>query len=441
MATSPALAAALVIAGLIAIGIWRTGLPGGLAFAVCLVFLSGAASVYLGVGGEFRAVAGLAVIVLGAASLRFLPTLRGRPADLWFGLFACSAALWAVITYTSSEAQGLAGAKALLFLAPLYVVGRVLGARKHLVRRTVVLIMAAWVPVVLYGFKQFALGYSSAELAVVDNDAFATFVGGVPRLASTLPTNQDFAAANALIIPLLAALALVCKDKLIQWTSSVVFFASMTLAILGMVRSTAIGAACGTAFVAILAPGVGRKIRSSVLVILIVAVVMQVVFAGSSAEKEAVRDRLGTLRSLSHDPALNARLNTVWPAVIREIRAHPFGHGVATTGGPALAVLPRSQVVTPDNGYFTLMYEIGVIGALGYVGWLISVGQGGVARRRRGVDGSVGDAVVLGVAGSTVSIAVAMLAGSYVQLATTQMLLLPLAGIAVSQASRRFDET
>ncbi len=343
-----------------------------------------------------------------------------------------------VAAMSGDSRRALLGLRVWCFFAILYWVGRWIVDDQRALATALGATGVALGLTFAYGFKQFLYGYTPAELALVNADKHSIFYEGVPRLAATLPTNQDFAAILVVAVPSIVAFAAVGHERRTRRALMIALaIAASALAVLGMVRSAAVAAAVGTLLVLVLVSRERRRtIALGVLALVVTASTIQITLSQTSSQGDAVRARLLSLTRLTQDPALATRLHVVWPRTLHAIEAKPWGHGVATTGGPAIKLQGPTNAVIPDNGYLTIAYELGVLGVILFVGLLVSVA---VAARRALASGlrRTERALLLASVGAVASILIAMLGGSFVQLPTLQILLMPLLGAAARISERR----
>lgn len=330
--------------------------------------------------------------------------------------------------------QTMRGARAWLVIPVLYWIGRRLALEKRSFQAAAVLSLVTLGIVFAYGWKQFFLGHTAAELALVDTEKFSAFVGAVPRLSSTLTTNQDLAAVSVVTVPVLFALAVSRHSNRWVWSATIALAASgAALTTLGMVRSAVVAVLAGCLAVLAFSGRLPRgRLPAAAFLVTLCSLALYLAVAPNTEAARAVKDRLSTFAHLGQDEAVRARATRIWPEVVSAIREEPLGHGVATTGGPAVDVLPRDEVITPDNGYLTAAYELGVQGMVALLGFLVALG---VLLIRRARSGEL-HPLTVGALGSLCAASVAMMAGSFIQLTTFQMLLFPLAGAVVTMSER-----
>lgn len=367
------------------------------------------------------------------------PRLAVRLPTILLTVFLALAFVFAgLAVFAGDSHRAWLGARSWCFLPVMFFVGRRIAAERRALSSAVVGVGAGAVLVLAYGYKQFLLGYTPSELALINTSANSVFYKGVPRLSSTLPTNQDLAALLIVLLPAAMAFAAFARTgRIRRWVYLGIPIAASGIAVLGMVRSAAIAAAAGTLVVIGIATRKRqRRAVALVLSLLLAAFVVQIAIASSGTQGSAVRSRVASLTKLAQDPALNARLRVEWPLVIHAIEQQPFGHGIATTGGPAIKLYGASAVI-PDNGYLTLGYELGVPGALIYVAFLITCAAAAVRAARLQPEGSLERATAVAAVGASVGVLVAMLGASYVQLPTLQILLFTLLGAAVKLSEQR----
>jgi O-antigen ligase len=364
---------------------------------------------------------------------------RGRRVDFALGVFALITVVSAATTVATYGLEHAArGARAWLLIPVLYWLGRKLALDRRTTNTAFLLVSFALAVVFAYGWKQFLLGYTESELALLDSQKYSTFVGDVPRVASTLATNQDLAAVLTVAVPALFAFAVARQRRRSAWMCIVILTTlGAALTLVGMVRTATVAALAGcTAVLAVSVQTRRGRVTASAVLIGLCGIALYPTLAGHTESTRAVRDRVATFTSLGSDDALRARVDRIWPSVIESIREKPLGHGVATTGGPALEVLPRSQVVTPDNGYLTVAYELGVQGLIAMGAFFLALLTRLFSAIRSAGDRSASPLTV-GALGAGVALVVAMLSGSFIQLMSLQLLFFLLAGAGVTACARR----
>jgi hypothetical protein len=376
----------------------------------------------------------LAALGMAFSSRRRSPSIGGSRIPLGalflLGFFSIVLAHAGLAVLGGETRRAILGVRSWLFFPALFLLGRRIAEDRRSLSILVCGVGVGVVATLAYGVKQFLYGYTPAELALANVETHSVFYEGVPRLSATLPTNQDFAAFLIIALPAAMAYACIRQGRSGRLASIAILFCASGLAVLGMVRSAAIAAAVGSLVVLAIASRERQRRVIVVLVSLLVcAFAVQTVLAHTGPRGSAVRSRLGTLTKLASDPAVNARIHTVWPKVAHAIEQKPLGHGIATTGGPAIKLQGAQSAVIPDNGYLTIGYEVGIPGVLLYVGFLLA---SGVAAKRatRTRSNPLECATALAACGVVASVLVAMVGASYVQLPTLQVLLFPLLGIA-----------
>jgi putative inorganic carbon (hco3(-)) transporter len=144
----------------------------------------------------------------------------------------------------------------------------------------------------------------------------------------------------------------------------------MSLAVIGAtllsvaLALTLVRSAWLSLIVAALAHVIASRGSSARLVFGAAAVIAAVTLALSpvSATARDVVDRFGTFRSLGADRSVSDRSTTL-STTLPEALSRPFGHGLGTAGEPS-KLTGGEALRTPDNGYLSLMYQVGPIGFL-----------------------------------------------------------------------------
>lgn len=446
-ALSPSTAVGVIVAAALLVVVHLGRSAALTALAIIAIFISGLiASRGLASSGKWSEVVALIVIAaigLGLTEHLSRPGWR-RTLDIQTCLLVAFLAVVLVhVGLGALEGQthrALLGARSWCFLPMLFFVCRGIAQAQRRLSMLVLGVAIGVAGVLIYGYKQFVYGYTPSELALANVETHSTFYLGVPRLSATLPTNQDFAAMLIVILPAAVAFAIGSSStRRAKMFTTCLAAAAAGLAVLGMVRSAAIAAAVGSLVVALLVSrDRARRVVSFVLVLVVAAFAVQLLVMNTGRQGSAVRSRLGTLTELASDPALNARVHGVWPKVIKAIAARPLGHGVATTGGPAIKLEGVQMAVIPDNGYLTIAYELGIVGVVVYVAFICTAALGAVRALRTSLN-PLQRSVCLAALGAALSVLVAMIGASYVQLPTLQILLFPLLGAASGVASLRVN--
>ena len=344
----------------------------------------------------------LTLAVLGATFVApFAVRSAGRRLPQWGYLILALAAVGVVSAVLVGGSRGLVGLKVGFFyvLLGLAVWRCPLDARER--DRLVSILMATGFATAMFGLVQQLLGPDRlVDLGYEYNTDIRT-AGGFLRSFSTFDTSFAFALYLMVVVLVGLAVALGAPRRLrnrLFLLSLPVILAAMAVAI---TRVAFLGLAAGLVYMAI------TKYRSLVVVFIdgvVIAAVLLVAAASFS----------GAFLSTSSS---EARFD-LWGGNVAEIAAHPFGAGVGATGAAAEkaaeVVGSDEEVFQPDNYYFKLAYEFGVIGlwlfALVLVAAATSAHQ--VARRLTGTDA----AFASGVTACVIAAAVACVVSTYFEI-------------------------
>ena len=345
----------------------------------------------------------LTLAVLGAtfvAPFAVRATGRGRLPQ-WTYLIVALAALGVVSAVLVGGSRGLVGLKVGFFyvLLALAVWRCPLDARER--DRLVSILMATGFATAVFGLVQQLLGPDRlVDLGYEYNTDIRT-AGGFLRSFSTFDTSFAFALYLMVVVLVGLAVALGAPRRLrnrLFLLSLPVILAAMAVAI---TRVAFLGLAAGLVYLAI------TKYRSLVVVFIdgvVIAAVLLVAAASFS----------GAFLSTSSS---EARFD-LWGGNVSEIVAHPFGAGVGATGAAAekAAEVAGSdeEVFQPDNYYFKIAYEFGVIGLWLFALFLAAAAASThqVARRLTGTDA----AFASGVAACVIAAAVASVVSTYFEI-------------------------
>lgn len=265
--------------------------------------------------------------------------LVGLPAGL---AFSPEAALYNLIAYGAA-----AGAYLIGFNEPARRVSEL----------TLVRALAVGGPLVaLYAVAQYLLPltpWDEAWLESVDVVTFGAPEAGKVRVFGTL--NAPGILAGVLALALLWTL---CRRR-VSWPV-VIGAVAMALALtLTYVRASWISLAVALVVLCAIS-GVRGLSRAAVPVAVVVAAVLAL--APVSPTAAAVVDRFDTLSSLGQDTSAQAR-STTWTTLVPEAATRPGGHGLGTAGEGSKLAGPGTLRAT-DNGYLSLLYQAGPVGAL-----------------------------------------------------------------------------
>lgn len=345
----------------------------------------------------------LTIAALGATFVAPFAARSAGRRDLpqWAYLIIALAALGVISAVLVGGTRGLVGLKVGFFyvLLGLAVWRCPLAERER--DHLVTILMATGFATAVFGLVQQLLGPERlVDLGYEYNTDIRT-AGGFLRSFSTFDTSFAFALYLMVVVLVGLAVAVGAPRRLrnrLFLLSLPIILAAMTVAI---TRVAFLGLAAGLAYLAI------TKYRSLVLVFIdgvVIAAALLVVAASFS----------GVFLSTSSS---EARFD-LWGKNFAEIAAHPFGAGVGATGAAAekAAEVAGSdeEVFQPDNYYFKIAYEFGVIGlwlfALFLVAAATSMHQ--AARRLTGTDA----ALASGVTACVIAGAVASVVATYFEI-------------------------
>jgi O-antigen ligase len=200
--------------------------------------------------------------------------------------------------------------------------------------------------------------WERAWLDVVSFNSIGADSQGHPRLFGTL--NAPGTLAPLLGLALLAFLTVRPRSSR---TRNLALLGGFVLAValdLTFVRSSWLALP-----VAALAYVFATRGRSARLVFSIAAfiVVGTLLLAPVNPTARDVVTRASTFGNLSNDTSVADRSATLGATFPRALQA-PLGHGLGTAGQPSQLNSSNSDLAVPDNGYLSLMYQVGPIGFL-----------------------------------------------------------------------------
>jgi hypothetical protein len=244
---------------------------------------------------------------------------------------------------------------------------------------------------------------------------------GVPTVlqlrffGSFLSANQ-LAGWTATMIPFCLAMAISWRGRWRLVAAGAIPLLAMPL-LASTVRTGALAAAAGVAVVLGLALTLrqARGRLAAALVALLAAVMIGVgaydlTIAGSGKQTT----RFGNILSPENDPAYELRQQR-WSHAWDDIQAHPWGHGLGTSGGAA-ADNPNGPVITPyiDSSYLVVGLQQGLVIMLLYAFALVSL-LVALARRASLVGSASRAFLAIGACGALVAMIVLFYAGTYAE--------------------------
>lgn len=281
-----------------------------------------------------------------------LMAAAGFAMGLPLGVLHPSAALYALGAYIA----GLAGA-ILGFSEPGTVEGSAL--RRFL--------LFAMVPVALYGLIQNVLGLPSWDnqwLQATGAISIGTSSNGSVRIFSTL--NAPGALAPLLGMAILCLLT-VRNHRNVASVGFVILAAALALT---YVRSAWVSLIVAAVSYAIVSDG-----RSKGVVFGVAALTAAATLALSPVSHTAhdVVNRFTTIGQPGSDTSASARTATLGETLPKAVVA-PLGHGLGTAGEPT-KLTNDTSFRTPDDGYLSLIYQVGPVGFLLVMAAIVAMGQ------------------------------------------------------------------
>ncbi|KAA0923620.1 O-antigen ligase family protein [Rhodococcus sp. ANT_H53B] len=227
------------------------------------------------------------------------------------------------------------------------------------------------------GYRQAIFGLSGSEEAAAVSANSAYLVRGQARLMGAMPTNQDFGILCALAAPAFLLLAM-RSSGLTRVLAYFGFANAIFLSFLTLLRGSLIAAVISSVVVLLipLASTVGRRVAAVLTIIASVPLFswLFISFFPSDRVDESV-SRVVSLFSLAGDSSFRARDEYTLPIAIRALENRIMGSGIGSAGPVSQkfsGVAPYGALI-PDNGYFIIAIQIGVLGAASILiclGWL-----------------------------------------------------------------------
>jgi hypothetical protein len=227
-------------------------------------------------------------------------------------------------------------------------------------RWTLLRVLSFAAPVLaLYAIYQYFVELPSWDQAWLDTVDFSSI--GAPEDGKI----RSFASLNSPgLLGLVLAVAILFytgREGMARWTSAALVVVAGGLSIT-YVRGAWLSLAVA-AVVLVLASGrraVPRVARLALLLAL----------SATGSTYTAFFERIGTIGSLGQDDSARAR--TAMPAeVLPDLVGRPMGYGLGSAG-EATRLSKSSGLRAPDNGYLAMAYQLGFVGALMFVGALLT---------------------------------------------------------------------
>jgi len=216
----------------------------------------------------------------------------------------------------------------------------------------------------LYGCYQYFVALPAWDEFWLDSVEFES-VGapeeGKIRIFSTV--NSPGVLAFVLSLTLL----LTTVGRRLQPTLLVVAGICATGLALTYVRSAWVGLVVAALIVPVVSRG--RALPQLAALAVVLAVAAAAIAQSGDSTFTALSERVNTFSSLDSDISANARQNA--PAVlIPELLTLPFGHGLGSAGEATR--LAEGGFRAPDNGYLSMLYQLGLPGGLLVIGALLA---------------------------------------------------------------------
>jgi hypothetical protein len=365
------------------------------------------------------------------------------PSLILASLFIGLVAVQCLNTDVPSISYALQGARPLAL--PAVVIIAV--SRLSLGRRDLMFISgmaaAGWLVNIEFAMRQWLVGFTSTELAFIENSRSTFRVGSAIRLLGTMQSNQDFAFIAAVAIPLIAVLLLHMRGRSRRISVGILFALSVAVLFGSLVRSGLVGGVVG----AIVATGLSATTRVSrrslvvggaiiVTFFWIIATVGPGVILPAN-QAQTVEARVASIFSPSEDHSVNARVQETWPAAFRVIEQHPLGAGPGSAG-PLSQSAPNSPfgAVVPDDGYLLIAVQLGIPGLVLFVGMLVVIGLELLEAARQGV------VIAAAALGSVVALMVGMATSSFWDLTSPAVLFAVIVGLGLraGQVARKSQD-
>lgn len=363
----------------------------------------------------------LVVAVLGATFLAPASTRApaGRRLPSWFPAVA---ALLAVSVGSAATTGGAAAAYGLkisfFYLLIAWAVWRCPPdpAERD---RMVTILFATAVICAVYGLAQQNLGADQLNGMGYEYNTTIRFAGGLLRSFSSFV--QPFGFGFYVMAVMLVGLAVVLADP--KRLRSRLFLLCMPVMFAGMLTSVVRGAWLGFA-AGIVYLGF-RRHRGLLLVVPLAMVAVLLLPSNTTSEA-------------AFSPQSTQERATGWGERTQELLSRPFGAGMGSTGAAAekaqnLGGVLDADYYAPDNQFFLVLYELGVLGLwclLLLFGWVLV----SLRRAERGLAG-VDGALAAGVSAMVVAAAVASLTASYLQIFPMDVLWWVLITVVATTAS------
>lgn len=325
------------------------------------------------------------------------------------------------------------------FVAAAILIG-LAGWRRDVHERIAKALIVVAVVVGAYALYRWIFGVSVTEFNEFGATKF-NYVGGKLRLLGSFPTGQDLGGWTALVIPFCLAAALTFRDR---WR--LVALLGAGLCAIGLVgsqlRIAAVAVALGALTVVLLHEAsrgfAGRRLGSTATAVVAMVALAIVAFQVTGGSSDPITHSYSSLFHPNRsDPSVDERLYK-WDAAIRDLRDHPFGYGMGTANAnsrtrlPSVTDIGQSDV---DNGYLRVALEQGFLIMVIFAAALLVLTIDFV-RVGLSIQGQFPAGVVIGAAGTMVSLIVLLWAGAF-QDGPRALPIWIIAGLALAQFMTR----
>ena len=261
--------------------------------------------------------------------------------------------------------------------------------------RMVTILMVTGTATAAYGLVQQVLGHEWLNAMGYPYNDTIRFTGSFLRSFSTF--NQPFGFGFFLMVVVLVGLPQALAEP--QRPRNRIFLYLMPLLVLGMLSTFVRGAWLGTA-VGVAYLGAHRY---RVLLLLVPLALLSLAFLPADVASSALSPRSTQQRTSS------------WQENIGRVLVHPLGTGVGSSGAAAeKSAAPGSKAYQPDNFYFKMLLELGLLGLWMLLLLLVAAfaETRAAARRLSGRDG----ALASGVSAMVVAAGAACLVATYFEI-------------------------
>lgn len=374
----------------------------------------------------------------------YLVSRRERPIWLWPGVVLS-------VIYVGLTAGAILGADGLFaglyafrisawYMLAFLLIGYA-GWKQETYRRIAHGIIAVAAIVGAYATLRWVVGPSEAEreLALTSASPAYNFINGELRAFGSLPSGHHLSAWTSVLIPCCVAYALAGHGRWRALAAAAAVLCGIAL-FASEVRAGAVAAVVGVVLVLVLyqaTRGVnGLHLGTTAGGLAAIVVIGAIAFSMSAGNSDAGFQRYSALLSSpTSDYSYQARL-VKWRSAFDDIRAHPFGQGLGTSGE---AHLKYGRFVTVsslniDNSYLKVALDQGFAVMVLYIATIAGLLIGLARRAVTATERERAAAIVAG-AGSLGALAVLLPIGTYME-GLPALAAWIVVGLAVSQCSQ-----